>query len=75
LIALATIPRLFTITSSLAYFETDFLESFLIRKSKAGTPANIIQGTRDMVRTNVRWYNGNADNCCPNRNKNNVIEG
>ncbi|MGN6618407.1 MAG: hypothetical protein ACTHJ5_14635 [Ilyomonas sp.] len=46
-----------------------------MRKSIKGIPMNIIQGTNEIVRTNVRWYNGRADKCCPNRKWNSVMEG
>lgn len=50
-------------------------EIALITVSTNGTPTNIIQGTSVTVRISVLKYNGSADSCCPNMNKNSVIDG
>jgi hypothetical protein len=57
------------------YFPAFSFENWRIRKSINGTPINIIQGTSEMVRINVRRYKGKSDNCCPKRKRNSVMEG
>jgi len=49
----------------------------ILRKieSSTGMPINTIQGTSVMVRINVLPYNGKEASGCPNRKRNNVIEG
>ncbi len=44
-------------------------------RSTKGTPANTIQGTRQMVSRKVRWYSGYAESGSPNRARKRVIEG
>jgi len=44
-------------------------------KSTKGTPMNIIHGTNESVRINVRWYNGRLANGPPKRYRNNVMDG
>jgi len=61
-------------TTSL-YFGASAFDNRRRRKSMNGTPINIIQGTKEMVRMNVLWYRGRPDNCCPNRKRKRVMEG
>jgi hypothetical protein len=44
-----------------------FIEIILMIESTNGTPTNIIQGTKEMVRKKVLRYNGITDNCSPKR--------
>jgi hypothetical protein len=57
-----------------AYFL--FIEEILRKiESSTGIAINIIQGTSVMVRINVLPYNGKEASVCPNRKRNNVIDG
>ena len=44
-------------------------------ESSTGMPINTIHGTSVMVRMNVLRYNGKETMGCPNRKRNNVIDG
>ena len=49
----------------------------ILRKTEStnGIPINTIQGTNVIVRTNVLIYKGNDAIGCPNKKRNNVIDG
>jgi hypothetical protein len=44
-----------------------FAENRWMIKSTKGTPTNMIQGTREIVRIHVLWYKGRPDKAFPNR--------
>jgi hypothetical protein len=44
-----------------------FPDILVMMVSINGTPANIIQGTNEMVSRNVRWYNGKEDKGSPKK--------
>ena len=53
-----------------------FIEEILRKiESSTGIPINTIQGTNVMVRINVLPYNGKEASDCPNKKRNNVMEG
>ncbi len=57
-----------------AYFL--FIEEILRKaESSNGIPINTIQGTSVIVRINVLIYSGNGAMCCPNKKRNNVMDG
>lgn len=60
--------------STLPYFL--FIDGILRKiESTKGMPMNTIQGTSVMVKMNVLPYSGKEAIGCPNRKRNNVIEG